>query len=81
MQRVCMQAVCQALIRHGQQTLPELLRATRMPGAALRAALLALVQHNLADAFLLRPEPGLRSAPPAQHVYEANAAGIAQWLR
>jgi hypothetical protein len=77
----CSQAVCQALIKHGQQTLPELLRATRLPGATLRAALLALLQHNLAEAFLLRPEPGLRAAPPAQHIYEANAGSIAQWLR
>ena len=69
------------LIRRGQLTLPELLRATRLPGAMVRAALLALVQHNLVDVFLLRPEPGLRAAPPAQHVYEAEAAAIAQWLR
>ena len=76
-----LQAVCDQLISHGRQTLPELLRATRMPGATLHAALQALVQHNLVDVCLLQPKAVLRTAPAPQHVYEPNAAGIIQWLR
>lgn len=60
-----------ALLRHGSQSLPELRRSSGLPAAQVRAALLVLVQHNLAAAWLHVEPPSLRGGVVQEQQYEA----------
>lgn len=75
------QRVCNVLTLRGQQTLPEVVRASKLPPAAVRSALLVLLQHNLAISELVQPEAGLRAPQAPYFLYHADTGAIISILR
>ncbi|KAK9828834.1 hypothetical protein WJX72_002313 [[Myrmecia] bisecta] len=73
--------VCQALLRHGVQSLGELIRNSGLPAGQIRNGLLVLIQHNCAIVYQHHPEPGLRVAAASYYLYEPATAAILQNLR
>ena len=75
------QTVVGALLRHGVQTFPDLLRTSGLPPPLLKSALLVLLQHNCANAYFQQEPPTLRGPGPSYQLYEAATDRILQILR
>lgn len=75
------QDVARQLIRHGRQTLPELIRVCERPAPLVRQAMLVLLQHNHARAFTVRPDPEALVIRPPYCVYQADLSRTLSCLR
>ncbi|EIE21445.1 hypothetical protein COCSUDRAFT_43175 [Coccomyxa subellipsoidea C-169] len=73
--------VCNVLTARGQQTLPEVVRASGLPPSAVRSALLVLLQHNFVISELVQPDTGLRAPQAPYFLYHADTGAIIQILR
>ena len=69
------------LTARGQQTLPEVVRASGLPASAVRSALLVLLQHNFVISELVQPDTGLRAPQAPYFLYHADTGAIIQILR
>jgi hypothetical protein len=75
------QAALGALLRLGRAPLPDVARACGLPPKLLRHALLVLLQHNFARAWLQPEEAFVTGVRPAQYLYEPCLGWVLQLLR
>jgi hypothetical protein len=76
------QAVLAALLRLGRATLPDVSRACKgLPQRQARHALLVLMQHNFARAWLQPEEAFVTGVRPAHHLYEPCTDWVLQIYR
>ncbi|GAB4814781.1 hypothetical protein N2152v2_001827 [Parachlorella kessleri] len=77
---VC-KGVVGALLSHGVQTFPDLLRTSGLPAGQLKNALLVLIQQNCVNSYFQQDPPTLRGPGPAYQLYEAATDRILQSIR
>lgn len=75
------QKLAAALVGHGMQTFPELLRTSALPPSQLKSALLVLAQHNCVNCYFHEEPPTLRGPGPSYQLYEAATDRILQIIR
>lgn len=76
-----LQNLIAALLGHGVQTFPELLRTSGLPVGQLKSALLVMIQHNCVNCYLHEEPPTLRGPGPSYQLYEAATDRILQIVR
>jgi hypothetical protein len=76
-----LQAVVAALLGHGVQTFPDLLRTSGLPAGQLKNALLVLIQQNCVNTYFQQEPPTLRGPGPSYQLYEAALDRILQIIR
>lgn len=78
---MALQKVACHLVAKGLQPLPDIMRGTQMPPGQVKQALLLLLQHNYAVAYLHKEDEGIKNARPPYHLYAPCLERMLQIIR
>lgn len=78
---MALQKVACHLVAKGLQPLPDIMRGTQMPPGQVKQALLLLLQHNYAVAYLHKEDEGIKNARPPYHLYAPCLDRMLQIIR